>query len=72
MILNLDKNFKPREGDEIQFESFTFSGGEPHIKINPNFDILKSITITHRLNSFNDLGLLCLAVDALKRMEAKL
>jgi ribose-phosphate pyrophosphokinase len=72
MILNLDKNFKPKEGDEIQFENFTFSGGEPHIKINPNFDIFKSITITHRLNSFNDLGLLCLAVDALQRMEAKL
>ena len=72
MILNLDKNFKPKEGDEIQFESFTFSGGEPHIKINPNFDVSKGVTITHRLNSFNDLGLLCLAVDALQRMDVKL
>ncbi len=72
MILNLDKNFKPIEGEEIQFESFTFSGGEPHIKINPHFDVSKGVTITHRLNSFNDLGLLCLAVDALLRMDAKL
>lgn len=72
MILNLDKNFKPLDGEEIQFESFTFSGGEPHIKINPNFELSKSITITHRINSFNDLGLLCLAVDALQRMGAKL
>lgn len=72
MILNLDKNFKPLKGDEIQFENFTFSGGEPHIKINPDFDTNKKITITHRLNSFNDLGLLCLAVDALKRMDVKL
>ena len=72
MILNLDKHFKPKEGEEIQFESFTFSGGEPHIKIVPNFDISKSITVTHRLNSFNDLGLLCLAVDALQRLGAKL
>jgi ribose-phosphate pyrophosphokinase len=72
MILNLDKNFKPLDGEEIKFESFTFSGGEPHIKINPNFDKSKNITITHRLNSFNDLGLLCLAADALKRMDAKL
>lgn len=72
MILNLDKNFKPKEGKEIQFESFTFSGGEPHIKINPNFDVSKSVTITHRLNSFNDLGMLCLAVDALRRMDVKL
>lgn len=72
MILNLDRNFKPLDGEEIQFESFTFSGGEPHIKINPIFDISKSVTVTHRLNSFNDIGLLCLAVDALHRMEAKL
>ncbi|MFC3809225.1 ribose-phosphate diphosphokinase [Lacihabitans lacunae] len=72
MILNLDVNFKPIVGDEIKFESFTFSGGEPHIKINSDFDKSKNITITHRLNSFNDLGLLCLAVDALRRMEAKL
>ncbi|WP_443938038.1 ribose-phosphate diphosphokinase [Pedobacter sp. MW01-1-1] len=72
MILNLDKNFKPLDGEEIQFESFIFSGGEPHIKINPAFNISQPITVTHRLNSFNDLGLLCLAVDALKRMDAKL
>ncbi len=72
MILNLDKNFKPLDDEEIQFESFTFSGGEPHIKVNSDFDMSKSVTITHRLNSFNDLGLLCLAVDALQRMEAKL
>jgi ribose-phosphate pyrophosphokinase len=72
MILNLDRNFKPLDDEEIQFENFTFSGGEPHIKINQNFDKSKKITVTHRLNSFNDLGLLCLAVDALKRMEVKL
>ncbi len=72
MVLNLDRNFKPVAGNEIEFESFIFSGGEPHIKINPNFDNSAGVTVTHRLNSFNDLGLLCLAVDALKRMEAKL
>ena len=71
MILNLDPNFKPIEDNEIQFESFIFSGGEPHIKINPNFNLSESITITHRINSFNDLGLLCIAVDALQRMNAK-
>lgn len=68
MILNLDKHFKPFEGDEIQYDSFNFSGGEPHIKIRTGFDITQNTLITHRLNSFNDLGLLCLAVDALKRM----
>lgn len=72
MILNLDPNFKPYKVKEITFKSFTFSGGEPHIKINPDFDITEGITVTHRINSFNDLGLLCIAVDALKRMDAKL
>jgi ribose-phosphate pyrophosphokinase len=72
MILNLDPKFKPfASNNEIVFQSFTFSGGEPHIKINPDFDVNKKVTITHRLNSFNDLGLLCITVDALRRMEVK-
>lgn len=72
MTLNLDEHFKPIGGKEIEYQSFTFSGGEPHIKINAAFDIEDEITITHRLNSFNDVGMLCLAVDALKRMDAKI
>lgn len=72
MLLHLDPNFKPFSGEEIQFEKFTFSGGEPHIKINPNFDLTEKITVTHRMQSFNDLGFLCLAADALQRMGAKL
>ena len=72
MTLNLDANFNPFQNEqEIQFEKFTFSGGEPHIKINPNFDIHKIVSISHRLNSFEDLGLLCLAVDALRGMGVK-
>ena len=72
MILNLDPTFRPFENEpSIEFQNFTFSGGEPHIKINPNIDVNQKITITHRLNSFNDLGLLCIAVDALRRMGAK-
>ena len=71
MLLNLDKKFTPIAGNEIQFESFTFSGGEPHIKIRPDFDANQTITITHRLNSFNDMGLLCIAVDALRRMHVE-
>lgn len=69
MVLNLDPKFKPfTTEEEIIFQNFTFSGGEPHIKIDPNFDINQKITITQRLNSFNDLGLLCIAVDALRRI----
>ena len=72
MILNLDPNFKPFAAQpEIIFQNFTFSGGEPHIKINPDFDTIQKVTLTHRLNSFNDLGLLCIAVDALRRMNVK-
>jgi ribose-phosphate pyrophosphokinase len=72
MLLHLDPKFKPFASDvSIDFQSFTFSGGEPHIKIDPNFDVTQKITITHRINSFNDLGLLCIAVDALHRMDAK-
>ena len=71
MILNLDKKFTPLAGREINFESFTFSGGEPHIKISQDFDITQTVTITHRLNSFNDVGLLCIAVDALRRMQVE-
>jgi ribose-phosphate pyrophosphokinase len=41
MVLNLDPNFKPCAGEEIQFQSFIFAGGEPHIKINPDFDLLQ-------------------------------
>ena len=67
MILNLDKHFTPIDGPEIKFESFTFSGGEPHIRIE-SFDISDAVTITHRIASFNDLGLLSITVDALQRM----
>ncbi len=70
MILNLDKNFNPITGIEIQHETFTFSGGEPHIRINQTIDSDKVI-ITHRLNSFNDLGILLVAVDAIKRLGVK-
>ena len=73
MILNLDPKFAPFQNqEEIKFQSFTFSGGEPHIKIVPDFDANRKITITHRLNSFNDLGLLCITVDALRRMDVKI
>ncbi|MBJ2123813.1 ribose-phosphate diphosphokinase [Flavobacterium sp. IB48] len=73
MILNLDPKFAPFQNqEEIKFQSFTFSGGEPHIKIAPDFDANEKVTITHRLNSFNDLGLLCVTVDALRRMDVKI
>jgi ribose-phosphate pyrophosphokinase len=71
MILNLDKNFKPITEKEIEFECFIFSGGEPHIKIKTPLDNI-GVSISHRLNSFNDFGLLCMAVDAVQRMNGTL
>lgn len=73
MILNLDKNFRPIASEnEIEFQNFIFSGGEPHIKIKSNFDVNQPVMITHRINSFNDFGLLLLTVDALRRMNVKI
>jgi len=71
MILNLDKSFSPYSGPEIRFESLVFSGGEPHIKIEAGFDTSLPVTVTHRINSFADMGMLCVAVDALKRVQVK-
>lgn len=69
MILNLDPRFLPiDDNSKIDFQSFVFSGGEPHIKITSGFDTSETITVTHRVNSFQDLGFFCLAIDALRRM----
>ncbi|MBN8682840.1 MAG: ribose-phosphate pyrophosphokinase [Chitinophagales bacterium] len=67
--LHLDPDFQPfSDGEAIRFEAFTFSGGEPHLKIQPDLETSRPVRIAHRLNSFQDLGLLCLAADALGRM----
>ncbi|NRD19276.1 ribose-phosphate pyrophosphokinase [Winogradskyella eckloniae] len=72
MILNLDTSFQPLGKDNtIQFNSFTFSGGEPHIKILSDLNEVTEVTVTTRIQSFNDLGLLLIAVDALRRMDVK-
>ena len=72
MILDLDTSFHPfGQRNNIQFESFTFSGGEPHIKILTDLKPNESVTITTRIQSFNDIGLLLIAVDALRRLGVK-
>ncbi|WP_108869189.1 ribose-phosphate diphosphokinase [Aquimarina aquimarini] len=68
--LHLDPAFTPYK-ESIVFEAFVFNGGEPHIKILEQ-NIGEEITITHRINSFNDLGLLLIATDALRRMDVKI
>lgn len=67
MILNLDPSFNPSLSErEINFQSFTFAGGEPHIKITDNLNGVDHVTISHRIQSFNDVGLILLANNALK------
>ncbi len=71
-FLNLDKEFNPYRANSeqsIDHQSFMFSGGEPHIKLVAAEVGREPVMITQRVNSFNDLGLICLAVDALRRME---
>ena len=69
MIINLDKSFKPF-GEGIDFESFNFpSGCEPHIKFG-DLDHEPTL-ITCRIRSMNDMVLLLLATDALKRSGVK-
>lgn len=72
MNLNLDPLFTPLgKENSIEFQSFTFSGGEPHLKITSNLDAVFEVSITHRINSFNDMGFLLIAVDALRRSGVK-
>ena len=72
MILNLDNTFAPYSTqNSIEFESFTFSGGEPHIKITSDLKEVNHVMVTHRIQSFNDMGLLLVAINALRNMDVK-
>lgn len=54
---------------QIAFESFTFSGGEEHIRFNPaDFVTTVKIEIFERLTDSSKLVKLLIAVDALKRL----
>nr|BFF35413.1 ribose-phosphate diphosphokinase [Tenacibaculum mesophilum] len=69
MILNLDKSFTPYGTENnVDYNFFTFSGGEPHIKIISELENVSEVTVTHRIQSFNDIGTLLLATNALKNM----
>lgn len=68
--LNLDEQFQPFD-KSIEFETFTFNGGEPHLKIKTTLESTDLVTITTRIRAFNDLGFVLLANDALRRMGVK-
>jgi len=72
MIINIDPQFTPfGKENTIAFKAFTFSGGEPHIKILTNIPTNDTVWLTHRIQSFNDFGIILLAIDALKRMNVR-
>jgi ribose-phosphate pyrophosphokinase len=71
-MINLTPHFSPLGSKgAIDYKSFVFGGGEPHIKIAANFNVAEQLILTSRINSFNDLGLICITVDALRRMGVK-
>ncbi|MDC0230419.1 ribose-phosphate diphosphokinase [Aureispira] len=72
MNLNLDPTFTPL-GDinGIDYQAFTFSGGEPHVKIISDLSSVEHVNISHRIKSFNDIGLVLISVDALRRSGVK-
>ncbi|UKN00767.1 ribose-phosphate diphosphokinase [Paracrocinitomix mangrovi] len=72
MILNLTPNFEPLGKGTIEFESFLFKGGEPHIKIKTDISEGEEVLITQRINSFHEFGLMLLAIDAVQRMGVDL
>lgn len=66
--INLDKHFQPF-GAGIEFDEFLFpSNCEVHIKLKGYVD--EKVLITHRIRSSNDLILLLLATDAVRRTGA--
>ncbi len=70
MNLNLDPAFTPILGESIKFETFTFPGGEQHIKLQLPVELERSY-ITHRAKSFKDIELILLGADALRRLGAR-
>lgn len=71
--LNLTRGFNPADSNAfstVAYDSFYFYGGEPHIKLKANqySNEFVDVCITTRINSFDDLGMLAVAVDALQRV----
>lgn len=66
LALHLDNTFVPNTLEQIQFELKTFSGGEPHFKLH-TIEKGAQVYISHRLSSFNRVGELLIAADAVRR-----
>lgn len=78
--LNLSSGFNPENAldkDIIGFTLSIFPGGEPNIRIDYNYNMVDdecnqggwmNVRITHRINTFQDLGVLAMAVNALRHI----
>lgn len=64
--LNLDSDFEPF-GPGLVYKFLTFPGGEPDILLTSSVHYKYPVTITTRIRSFQDLGLLLVATDAVRR-----
>ena len=68
-FLNLDKDFSPIEGYEITHDTFQFSGGEWHIKIDMgSLSYNREVTITQRIHNGDDIMKVLIAKEALERI----
>lgn len=67
-IYNLSPCFD--QSNEIEYETFIFSGGEVHVKIKDDW-MASRIRIDCRINNSDDLMRLVLMVDALRRMHVQ-
>jgi ribose-phosphate pyrophosphokinase len=65
--LNLDEDFKPFDGEEINYSGFIFNGGEPHIKLDLEDMRPSNIMITTRITCSDDLIILMLAAEVLRQ-----
>ncbi len=68
--LDLSGDLLGPSGGSLRFEHSVFPGGEPHFRL---FDTLERdgpVLVAHRIRSFNDMGLLLVAIDALRRAGA--
>lgn len=70
--LNLTEGFDPfiyRKYKNINYDYSTFPGGEPNIKIKDIFLSPVDIYISCKVNSFNDIGKIAVAVDAIRKLN---
>lgn len=69
LTLHLSPGFAPTDGTPIEFTSFIFNGGEPHIKLDlaSSGNVPEPVLITQRVASSTDFMQLLLATDALRR-----